>query len=488
MTSQSGQDCEEGSTAGEEPIPPLCRKILLFIGTDTIALSSFKPLLQVLGACAHELVVVTRSSGRLAEIEALGARTIDFGDRRLSANPAGTAASVWQLARIIEAEEPDVLHLVGSRSIVMGGLALRLQGGPHVVLHVTGMGPLGVVTGHVSRIARNAALRLAASMLKDPASYLLAETPTDLALLRADGVDPGPRFAILGGAGVDPQEFAALPPAGNAAPVAALIGRMTKGNGVDVLMQACDRVAGRGMALAVELCGESEPGDPDAIDAQALDEWAERGGGTWRPDIADVREVWRRADICVLPARHGGGMPTALRRRRPRPIICASRTPTATSSSCGSRSICMRATSAESTSTVSVMRCRRSSGSHAAGAIACSLAPVCTSAPLAALSAASTSSSTSVQDASLGTGMAARTSLLLVTCAALVAAGFRHPDSRSAIAAAVMPNAGALAVPLMAASVSLCAFRLTLSMPSGDSSMRTQPRLSSPSSSRRKAP
>jgi glycosyltransferase involved in cell wall biosynthesis len=312
MTSQSGQDCEEGSTAGEEPIPPLCRKILLFIGTDTIALSSFKPLLQVLGACAHELVVVTRSSGRLAEIEALGARTIDFGDRRLSANPAGTAASVWQLARIIEAEEPDVLHLVGSRSIVMGGLALRLQGGPHVVLHVTGMGPLGVVTGHVSRIARNAALRLAASMLKDPASYLLAETPTDLALLRADGVDPGPRFAILGGAGVDPQEFAALPPAGNAAPVAALIGRMTKGNGVDVLMQACDRVAGRGMALAVELCGESEPGDPDAIDAQALDEWAERGGGTWRPDIADVREVWRRADICVLPARHGGGMPTAL--------------------------------------------------------------------------------------------------------------------------------------------------------------------------------
>jgi glycosyltransferase involved in cell wall biosynthesis len=312
MTSQSGQDCEEGSAAGEEPIPPLCRKILLFIVTDTIALSSFKPLLQVLGACAHELVVVTRSSGRLAEIEALGARTIDFGDRRLSANPAGTAASVWQLARIIEAEEPDVLHLVGSRSIVMGGLALRLQGGPHVVLHVTGMGPLGVVTGHVSRIARNAALRLAASMLKDPASYLLAETPTDLALLRADGVDPGPRFAILGGAGVDPQEFAALPPAGNAAPVAALIGRMTKGNGVDVLMQACDRVAGRGMALAVELCGESEPGDPDAIDAQALDEWAERGGGTWRPDIADVREVWRRADICVLPARHGGGMPTAL--------------------------------------------------------------------------------------------------------------------------------------------------------------------------------
>src|SRR5215468_2578249 len=125
MTSQSGQDSEGSSAAGEQPIPPICRKILLFIGTDAIALSGFRPVLQVLGTCAQELVVVTRSSGRLAEIEALGARTIDFGERRLSANPADTAASVWQLARIIEAEEPDVLHLVGSRSIVMGGLALR---------------------------------------------------------------------------------------------------------------------------------------------------------------------------------------------------------------------------------------------------------------------------------------------------------------------------------------------------------------------------
>jgi hypothetical protein len=177
MTSQGGQDSEESSAAGEEPIPPLCQKILLFIGTDAIALSSFKPVLQVLGTCAHELVVVTRSSGRLDEIEALGARTIDFGDRRLSANPADTAVSVWQLARIIEAGSRCAP--VGSRSIVMGGLRCG-WGGPHVVLRVTGPGPLGIVTGHLSRIARNAALRLAASMLRNTGSYLLVETPSDL--------------------------------------------------------------------------------------------------------------------------------------------------------------------------------------------------------------------------------------------------------------------------------------------------------------------
>jgi glycosyltransferase involved in cell wall biosynthesis len=309
---RSWQNTAQDLTAGEGSFPDLCRKILLFIASDADALSAFKPMLEVLATCARELVVVTRSTGRLAEIEALGIRTIDFDDHRLSSNPANKAASVWQLARIIEAEEPEVVHLVGSRPIVMGGLALRLQRAPHVVLHVTGPGPLGVVSGRLSRMAHGAALRLVASMLREGGGYVLVENPTDLALLRNEGVDPGARFAILGGSGVDPQIFPALPPTANPAPVAAFVGSINTRNGVDVLFQACDRVAGRGLALSVELYGESDATDPDDFDAPALDAWAARSGGVWHDRVGDVRKVWRRADICVLPARHGGGMPRAL--------------------------------------------------------------------------------------------------------------------------------------------------------------------------------
>jgi glycosyltransferase involved in cell wall biosynthesis len=284
----------------------------VFAAADGAAPSRFKPMLDVLATCAHELVFVTRASGRRVEIEALGTRTIDFDDDRLSGNAADKAVSVWRLARIIEAEQPDVVHLVGSRSIVMGGLALRLQPAPRVMLHVTGPGPLGIASGRLSRIARGAALRLVASMLRDPACYLLVENPSDLALLRADGADSGPRFAILGGPGIDPQEFKALSPPANALPVAAFVGAMTRGNGIDVLFQACDRVAARGMPLTLHLYGDRDPTDADGIDGGDLDAGAGRCGGQWHGPVADVHEVWRRADICVLPARHGGGMPRAL--------------------------------------------------------------------------------------------------------------------------------------------------------------------------------
>jgi glycosyltransferase involved in cell wall biosynthesis len=311
MTSKSRQQPAQDLAAGGEAFPDLCRKILLFVASDDAVVSRFGPMLEVLKECSREVVVVTASSGRLAEIDALGIRTIDFDDRP-TGNPAAKAAAVWRLARIIEAEGPDVVHLVGRRPIVLGGLALRLAPVAHAMLHVTGPGPFGVATGRLSRIRRNAALRLVASMLRKPTRYLLVENPTDLALLRAQGVDPGARFAILGGAGVDPSAFPALPPPANAIPVVAFVGRMTKTNGVDLLLQACDRVAGRGLKMSLELCGDSERADADAIDAPALEAWCAKGGGHRQAQVADVREVWRRADICVLPARHGGGMPRAL--------------------------------------------------------------------------------------------------------------------------------------------------------------------------------
>ena len=40
--------------------------------------------------------------------------------------------------------------------------------------------------------------------------------------------------------------------------------------------------------------------------------YASGSGASWRGHVSDVREVWRQADIFVLPARGGEGMPRAM--------------------------------------------------------------------------------------------------------------------------------------------------------------------------------
>ncbi len=306
------QPAREDARLDTEPFSELCRKVVLCVTEDWFALSHFKPLIAVLKEVAHAVVVVTRSSGRIGEIEALGVRVIDFDFRRSSSNPMHQASSAWALARILEAESPDVVHLVAMKPTVLGGLALKLVPPAHVVVHMTGLGLLVFGSGRLLRLYRAATLRLMASMLSKPTSYLLVENPDDFALLRAGGVEPGPRFAILGGAGVDSEGFPALPSPRNDVPVAAFVGRMIRPKGVDVLMQACDRLQRRGVPMRVELYGGTDAENPEAVTGEELKAWCSKREARWLGQTDDVREVWRHADVFVLPSRSREGMPRAL--------------------------------------------------------------------------------------------------------------------------------------------------------------------------------
>ena len=70
---------------------PIAAKVLVCITEDWFALSHFQPLLRRLCRLGSDVVVVTRSSGRMAEIEALGVRTIDLEYNRASMNQIGKA-------------------------------------------------------------------------------------------------------------------------------------------------------------------------------------------------------------------------------------------------------------------------------------------------------------------------------------------------------------------------------------------------------------
>jgi glycosyltransferase involved in cell wall biosynthesis len=297
----------EGS-ASPDPFSELCSKVALLISADRLVLSRFLPLIAVLKTVAHSLVVVTSSSGRLAEIEALGTRVVDFDFAEASRNPLQRAAAAWSLARILEAESPDVVHLVAGSPIALGGLALRLISVPHVVLHATGEDVIADAVGGIERLRRAGRLRRLKALVRRPSSYLLVESPDDLELLRAAGADPGPRFAILGGAGVDPQAFPPLPPPANAVPRAAYIGRMTRSLGVDLLMDAYDRLAMRGGRLQLELCGSCEGNAADCLGQQAISSWCAGRRVRWRGQVGDVVDLWRRADFLVLPSRRGGSL------------------------------------------------------------------------------------------------------------------------------------------------------------------------------------
>lgn len=291
---------------------PLLGKVLVCVTEDWFALSHFQPLIRCLERIAREVVVVTRDSGRMAELMALGARTVSLDYDRASIDPRREARTTLALRRIIAAEQPDAVHMIAMKPIVLGGLALLGNARPMVVVHQTGLGFLAISTSLKARVACRMALAIIRRTLARRGSWLLVENPEDLIFLEAGGVHHNGRVSMLGGAGIDPVAFPEQPETGNAVPVAAFVGRMIRSKGAHVLMEAAVLLRERGVPLSIELWGDTDDGNPEAVPSSTLRGWSDGERTRWMGFTRDVARVWETADIFVLPAISREGMPRAL--------------------------------------------------------------------------------------------------------------------------------------------------------------------------------
>jgi glycosyltransferase involved in cell wall biosynthesis len=100
-----------------------------------------------------------------------------------------------------------------------------------------------------------------------------------------------------------------MPPAHADMPVAAFVGPVAEANGTATLFRAFERVWARGVRLQLELLGEREAQDKGGVSPEEWTRWSRHPGVRCSGAPADVREVWRRAEICVWPAQRRQGLP-----------------------------------------------------------------------------------------------------------------------------------------------------------------------------------
>src|SRR5205085_4423594 len=68
----------------------------------------------------------------------------------------------------------------------------------------------------------------------------------------------------------------------------------------------------RGLPVELLLAGPTDPDNRGSLSAATLAALASGPGIEWLGPVADVRTVWRRAAIAVLPSTYGEGVPKAL--------------------------------------------------------------------------------------------------------------------------------------------------------------------------------
>jgi glycosyltransferase involved in cell wall biosynthesis len=137
------------------------------------------------------------------------------------------------------------------------------------------------------------------------------QNPEDRAALAKLGID-SERIALIRGSGVDPTRFVPLPEPNSATITVALVSRMLRNKGVLEAVAAIRLLRARGLPIELLLAGPTDPDNRGSLTARQLVSLGSEPGIEWLGRVPDVRAVWRRAAIAVLPSTYGEGVPKAL--------------------------------------------------------------------------------------------------------------------------------------------------------------------------------
>ena len=291
-------------------------KLLFLVTEDWYFCSHRLPAARAARAAGFEVVVATRvrEHGELILDEGFALRPL--GWRRRGDGVVGGGRAISEIAHLYAAERPDLVHHIALKPVLFGGLARRLAfaGRKDAPIAIDSVMGLGSGFSAISRAARfrlpslGITLRLAAGRDR---GWVIVQNPEDRMALIAIGLPPQ-RIAMIRGSGVDCNHFQPLPDPPGPTVAVALVSRMLRDKGVFDTVASIRLLRGRGADVELLLAGPTDPDNRGSLTAERLTALASNPGVRWLGAVEDVRTVWCRAAIAVLPSTYGEGVPKAL--------------------------------------------------------------------------------------------------------------------------------------------------------------------------------
>jgi glycosyltransferase involved in cell wall biosynthesis len=284
-------------------------KLLYLVTEDWFFVSHFLPMAREARAAGFEVAVATRVRDQAVRIEAEGCRVVPLEGERRSLGPVEALRGFFRIARIVRMERPDVVHCIALRMVALGGLAAKAGGAKRLVLAPTGLGLLWSEDSFFNRIARAMLRTVIGRWLRGGETRYLFENSDDP---REFGLENSSAVMIVPGAGVDPNDYPALPDPPTPPVKVAVVARMIEAKGIGDAVAAVRRARALGAPVELDLYGAPDPSNRRSCSEADLRQWSAEPGISWHGPTADIAEVWRTHHVAMLLTWYREGVPRGL--------------------------------------------------------------------------------------------------------------------------------------------------------------------------------
>lgn len=258
----------------------------------------------------YDVSVICPPSADVKGLLDQGIRHLPVRMARGWSSPVDEGRAFTQLIRILRRERPDLVHLITSKPIILGGIAARFLGIPAAAA-VSGLGHVFISNSAKARLVRVFALLGYRIALTRPGAFAIFQNTTNLQHFTERGIVPCEEPTIISGSGTDLARFDPSPRRGSEEVRFLLPARMLASKGVREFVEAARVLCAEGASAEFWLAGDADPSNPDSVSRAQLESWHEQGFVRWLGYRSDIQSVMSECDVVVLPS-YDEGFPKSL--------------------------------------------------------------------------------------------------------------------------------------------------------------------------------
>ena len=288
-------------------------KILFVVNVDWFFISHRLCIAEAAIANGHSVHIGTKISSpknaQLLRDKGLTVHNIPF-DRSASLLSFLKASLV--LSRLYLSIKPDLVHLVTSQPVILGGILAKFYRINSVVFSISGLGHVFIGLNRLNRLRRLVVLYLYKFAFSVPRKLVFFQNMNDLSILSDVCKLHSSEYRLLNGSGVDLNTFSFSPLPSLDIPVVLMASRLIKSKGVYDFVEASRILRSRGYRVDFWLAGKPDTYNPLSIDPLLIQGWQDQGLIKYLGHRSDLHHIIPQCHLFVLPSFYPEGLPKVL--------------------------------------------------------------------------------------------------------------------------------------------------------------------------------
>nr|WP_320059177.1 glycosyltransferase family 4 protein [uncultured Bacteroides sp.] len=286
-------------------------KLFIVVNVDSFFLSHRKDIAVAALDKGYDVTIVAKDTGFKEKIIDLGLDFINLPINKTGMNLYQELKTFSFLYKLYKKEKPDIVHHVGMKIMLWGGLAAKLTNVKGVLNAVSGCGVF-FSDEHINSPITKMLLKVFRFIHNRNNLKVIFQNSEDKALFIKNKVINDFQCSMIKGSGVDLDIFNYTPETSDGRIKVILTARMVLDKGVLVLVDAANQLKEKYHdKVQFILCGGLDT-NPNAIKKETLESVCDGEYILWLGHRTDVKDLLKSSHIVAFPSYYKEGLPKSL--------------------------------------------------------------------------------------------------------------------------------------------------------------------------------